>query len=109
RFVNQTFIENVFAKPVDVMTPNRTLQVRTFVDDSQKSNALFKLTEELRDNGRILASESKDLVSPADHYDLTLSNLGAIELWGIDRPKLYDVSVKLTTGGRLDAHSDPRC
>jgi beta-galactosidase len=108
RFIYHTFIENVFAKPVDVLSSNRALQVRAFVDDSQKSDALFKLTAELRDNGRVIASESKDLISEADHHDLTLSNLGAVELWGIDRPKLYDVSVRLTTGGRLVDQYDTR-
>jgi beta-galactosidase len=101
RFVDQTFIENVFAKPVDVLSPNRNLQVRVFLDQSQKSDALFKLTAELREGGRLIASQDKELISEANHYDLALSNLGTIELWNTDRPKLYEVTVKLTTGNRL--------
>jgi beta-galactosidase len=30
-----------------------------------------------------------------------LNNLEALELWDIDRPKLYEVTVKLTAGGRV--------
>jgi len=101
RFVNQTFIENVFAKPVDVLSANRNLQVQVFLDESQRSDALFSLTAELRDNGRTIASQSRELISEQSHYDLTLNNLGAIELWNIDRPKQYEVIVKLTTSGRV--------
>ena len=101
RFVNQTFIENVFAKPVDVLSANRNLQVQVFLDESQKSDALFSLTAELRDNGRTIASQSRELISEQSHYDLTLNNLGAIELWNIDRPTQYEVTVKLTTSGRV--------
>lgn len=101
RFVNQAFIENVFAKPVDVLNPNRSLQVRVFLDDSQKTDALLKLSGELRDHGRLIANQTRELISEADHYDLTLGNLGAIDLWSIDQPKLYEVTVKLTTSGRV--------
>jgi beta-galactosidase len=108
RFVNQTFIENVFAKTVDVLSANRSLSVRVFLDESQKSDALFKLTAELLDQGRIIASQSKELISEADYYDLTLNNLSAIELWSIDRPRQYEVRVRLTTGGRLVDHFETR-
>src|SRR5436190_12672066 len=59
RFVNQTFIENVFAKPVDVLSPNRSVQVRVFLDESQKSDAQRTLTAELRDGSRVIASQRK--------------------------------------------------
>ncbi|HYW72697.1 MAG TPA: glycoside hydrolase family 2 TIM barrel-domain containing protein, partial [Pyrinomonadaceae bacterium] len=101
RFENQTFIENIFAKPVEALSAQRSLQVRVFLNDSQKSDALLKLTAELRDGGRVIATGAKELVSEADHYDLLLSNLGAIELWDTSRPRLYDVQVKLTTGNRV--------
>ncbi len=108
RFVNKTFIENVFAKPVEVLSANRGVQVRVFIDDAQKSDDLFKLTAELRERGRVVASQSQELISEKDHYDLMLSNLGAIELWDINQPKLYDVSVKLTTSGRVVDQYDTR-
>ena len=34
RVVPSTFIENVFAKPVDVLTANRSVKVRVFLDES---------------------------------------------------------------------------
>jgi beta-galactosidase len=100
RFENETFIENVFAKPVDVLGDKRSLQVRVFLNESQKIYPSLKLTAELRDNGRVVATESRGLISEAN-YDLYLSNLAGVELWSIDRPNLYEVIVKLTAGDRL--------
>ncbi len=101
RFVNQTFIENVFAKPIDVLSANRSVQVRVFLDESQKSDALLTLNAELRDGNRVIASQRKEIVSEGLHYDLTLTNLGAVDLWSIDHPKLYEVRVTLTESGRV--------
>src|SRR6185436_5929521 len=46
RVVPNMFIENVFAKPVDVLSDNRRVHVRYYLDESEKSDALFKLTAE---------------------------------------------------------------
>jgi beta-galactosidase len=108
RIVPGTFIENVFAKPVDVLTANRSVQVRVFLDESEKSEALFKLTAELRDGRRVLASQTKDLNSEGKQYDLTLANPGAIDLWSPERPRLYDVSVKLFKSNQLVDQYDTR-
>jgi beta-galactosidase len=101
RLVPGTFIENIFAKPVDVLKDDRRVEVRVFLDESLKSDALLTLTAELRDGARVIASQKKEIISDGQHYDLTLRNLGAIDLWSIDHPKLYDVSVKLTEAGRV--------
>ncbi|HEX3142513.1 MAG TPA: glycoside hydrolase family 2 TIM barrel-domain containing protein [Pyrinomonadaceae bacterium] len=106
RFVNQTFIENVFAKPMDVLSPNRNVQVRVFLDEMQKSDAQLTLTAELLDGKRVIASQRKEIVSDGPHYDLTLANPGAIDLWSLEHPKLYDVRVKLTESGRVVDHID---
>lgn len=108
RVVPGTFIENVFAKPVDVLTANRSVSVRVFLDESEKSDALFKLTAELRDGHRVIASQSKELISEGKHYDLTLANPGAIDLWSLERPRLYDVSVKLFKSNQLVDQYDTR-
>ncbi len=87
RVVPEVFLENVFAEPVDVLTPNRSLKVRAYVNGKFDSG-----TAELRDGGRVLASGT---LSPEGVVSLT--NLGAIELWSLDRPRLYDVAVRVAS------------
>ena len=108
RVVPNTFIENVFAKPVDVLTGNRRVQVRVFLDATKSSGAPLTLTAELGDGDRILARQSSEVASHQASYDVTLATLNEISLWGIDRPKLYRVSVKLSAGGRVVDQYDTR-
>ena len=45
------------------LRPIAAFHVRVFLDESEKSDALFKLTAELRDGRRVIASQSKELIS----------------------------------------------
>ncbi|MGZ8260799.1 MAG: hypothetical protein ACXWUL_09645, partial [Caldimonas sp.] len=96
-----TFIENVFARPRDVLSNNRSVNVRCYLDSKDASSAQRKLTAELRDGSRVIATESRDASPGAQQYDLTLNNLGAVDLWDVDRPKLYQVRVLLSEGDRV--------
>ena len=97
RVVPNVFIENVFARPVAVLGPDRNVEVRCYLDERKWTGGVLKLTAELRDGSGIIASQtSKFTPSRQPHYDLTLNNLGAIELWSIDKPKLYSVRVQLS-------------
>ncbi len=100
RAVPQEFIENVFAQPVDVLSPRRSVQVRVNVARPAvlvRTGAPSSLVAELRDGDRVIAA------GRAQNQDqgatITLSNLGDIQLWTLDKPKLYDVVVKQTNPG----------
>jgi len=109
RVVPQVFIENVFARPVDVLGANKHVEVRVFLDESKATGGAVKLTAELRDGSRVIATNSVEFTpNRQPHYDVTLNNLGALDLWDIDRPKLYEVSVKLSAGGRVIDHYETR-
>ncbi len=102
RVVPKVYIENVFARPADVLGPGKKVDVRVFLDENQASGGSLKLTAELRDGSRVIATNSRELTpNRKQHYDVTLSNLGAIELWSIDQPKLYDVRVHLSESGKV--------
>jgi beta-galactosidase len=102
RVVPNVFIENVFARPVDVLSANKRVEVRVFLDENKATGGVIKLTAELRDGSRLIATNSREFTpNRQPHYDVTLNNLAALELWDIDRPKLYEVSVKLSAGGRV--------
>ena len=109
RVVAGTFIENVFAKPVNVLSGDRRVDVRCFLNSEGTPISPLKLVVELRDRGRVVATRSRDL-SPAGapHYDLTLSNLGAVELWDLQQPKLYDVQARLYAGADVIDRYDTR-
>lgn len=96
RFVNQVFIENVFAKPIDVLSQDRKLEVRCYLDESKSRGAPLMLTASLLDGNRVVAAQTREITPNGQaHYDLTLTNIRDIELWDIDRPKLYQVLVGL--------------
>ena len=101
RVVPSAFIENVFAKPVDVLSNNRSVNVRCFLDTTGVGPGPRKLTAELRDGSRVISTQSVNVSSGAAHHDITLTNLGSIELWGVDHPKLYQVRVSLFEGNSL--------
>jgi len=103
RIVNETFIENVFAKPLDVLTDNRKLNIKVFLQGNQKN---LKLTAELLDGEKIIASNSQNISENSNEINLT--NLGNIELWDTDKPKLYNVRVRLFDGENLLDHYETR-
>lgn len=104
RVVPTAFIENVFAKPVDVLKNNRSVNVRCYLNGSGTG----KLTAELRDGNRVISTQSVNVSSAAPHHDITLTNLGAIELWGVDHPKLYQIRVSLFDGVNLTDEYETR-
>lgn len=109
RVVPKVFIENVFARPADVPGPNRRVDVRVFLDESHANGGSLEVSAELRDGPRVIATNSSTFTpNHQQHYDVTLNNLGAIELWSIDHPKLYDVRVQLSEGGKVIDHYKTR-
>ncbi len=59
------------------------------------------ITAELRDGDRVVKSASITVSAPAEYHDVTLEELGDIQLWSLGRPKLYQVTARLDNGDRL--------
>ena len=106
RVVPTTFIENVFAKPVDVLSNNRSVNVGCYLNTT--GTGPRKLTAELRDGNRVISTQSVNVSVGAAHHDIQLTNLGQIELWGVDNPKLYQVRVTLFEGNTLTDEYETR-
>ncbi|HEU0252435.1 MAG TPA: glycoside hydrolase family 2 TIM barrel-domain containing protein, partial [Pyrinomonadaceae bacterium] len=106
RVVPDTFIENVFAKPVNVLKDDRRVDVRVFLNSQGPSSGALKVTVELRDGNRVLATTSDELPPVgAPHYDFRLTNLPSIQLWDLKEPKLYQVHVNMqSAGGQSDGY-----
>src|SRR6185503_6109015 len=106
RVVPNTFIENVFAKPLNVLADNRSVNVRCYLNGA--GTGPRKLTAELRDGNRVISTQTVNVASGAPHHDIQLTNLGAIELWSVDQPRLYQVRVSLFDGDTLTDEYDTR-
>ncbi len=106
RVVGDAFIDNIFAKPIDVLSNNRKLNIKVFLKGVEESRApeRFSLRSNLIeiDTEKVVATKyqknSKNLV------EIELTNLGEIKLWDVDYPKLYKVQVILEYFG-LDMNS----
>jgi beta-galactosidase len=93
RVVPQTFIENVYARPVRPLENNRELRVRCYLGGPIDGATI---TAELQDAGRVLKTANTNVSRQAEYYDITLDGLGSIQPWDLKNPKLYDVVVRLT-------------
>lgn len=98
RVVPPVFLQDVFAKPVDVLGENRRVEVQCTIDGSMALAGRGQITVELRDGDRVVSRGSTpvklDEAGQAT-VEMTLSDLGEIELWDLDSPKLYDVVATL--------------
>jgi beta-galactosidase len=131
RIVAPTYIDNIFARPKDVLVPHPVLDVDIFL--AGKSSDRLDIEVELRDGERVIArahsagsltdnldpnsaldpatfapvyASTETSLDPAKHT-LTLAGLEGIELWGFEHPKLYSVHVRLLKEGNL-ADEDSR-
>ena len=105
RVVAAAFIENVFARPVDVLSNNRSVNVRCYLQGAS-AGAGGKLIAELRDGDRVISTASVNVSS--GQHDIQLTNLGQIELWDVNHPKLYTIRVSLFAGDNLTDEYETR-
>ena len=99
RIVPAVSIGGIFAKPVDVLGGGRRVEV-TCTMDGQAAGHTLKV--ELRDGAHVVSSAE----GPAPTQPLILSNLGALELWDLEHPKLYTVTARLShSGAQIDEYS----
>lgn len=103
RIVPQTFISDVFAKPVSVLSDGRQLEVRCTVDAAVVPTGDLRIEASLWSGERKVGAVSKDIIlanQGASEIGLNLADLKDISLWDIDGPHLYDLVVTLTRDGK---------
>ena len=101
RAVPKVFIRDVFAQPVNVLDPNRRLDVICHLDAAMTLPTPVRLEAVLLDRSRIVARTSQTLSveSSSQQTILALDKLENIALWSVERPQLYDLVVTLFMGG----------
>ena len=93
RVVPRTFIENVRGKPLRALQPDRALEVQCHVNGPADTPLLLRAS--LVDGDKVLASGTANVFSTGKPVVITLESLGAVELWDLKNPRLYDVVVAL--------------
>ncbi len=103
RAVPESFLCDVYAKPVDVLQPTRRIEVTCSIDSGDAPRGSVHLESKLMDGTRVVASARKDVAiarSGRTDVALTVSNLGAVKLWDVDAPHLYNVITTLWSNGK---------
>jgi len=113
RIVPATFIENIFAKPKDVLTPHPQVEVDCHIHHLDESKEPLTLEVELREGQKVLAKGTQNVLASAAGtepgvHTVLLENLGAIKLWDLASPNLYTVHVRLMRGAELHDHDSRR-
>jgi beta-galactosidase len=102
RAVPTIYLCDVFAKAVDVLGPNRRVEIECFVD-TQEPPADIRIVAELSKNGHVAATTAFEGQIYPDQgvrkFSLTLHNLHDVLLWDVDHPHLYDLDVTLFLKG----------
>jgi beta-galactosidase len=101
RVVPTTFISDVFAKPVDVLTASRRIEVTCTIDAAVLPEKPLQLSVRMLDGERLIAGVSKPLTlerTGEASATLVLSDLGKVKLWDVDAPQLYHIETTLTLG-----------
>lgn len=93
RVVPHLFLENVYAKPLDVLSDSRRVQVRCYLNGTGEGP--ITLETELRDGDRIVKRAASNITAGADFHDFTIDQLGPVDLWSVTKPKLYRIVVRL--------------
>lgn len=100
--VPQLYIKDVFAKPVQVLSRERRIEVTCTIDAATVSDEPIRVEVQLRDADKVISQTSTstriERVGTTE-LNLTLTNLGHVRLWDIDSPHLYDVVTTLFVDG----------
>jgi beta-galactosidase len=100
RLVSSTFVEDVFARPVDVLTDRRRVEVRCTLNSADPSPDGLFLTASVLDGERVVSTATEPLAPEAwrtgrAEHVVTVEGLQSLRLWDLDDPCLYRVVVEL--------------
>src|SRR5262249_7202741 len=109
RVVPGTFIENIFAKPKDVLSGKPTLDVDVHIKHLEASREAHTVEVELREGNTVIAKATGKVPASAAAEESTVHTvhfdaLPNIKIWDLEHPNLYIVHVRLLSGSQaIDA------
>jgi len=103
RIVPSTFIENVFAKPKQVLTEHPSLEVDCYIQRLESSGERLTVQVVLREGDRVIDKRYDHLTPSASAAEPVVhtahfTGLNSIKLWDLTNPNLYTVDVFLSSG-----------
>lgn len=127
RIVPTTYIDNIFAQPMEVLSGKPSLEVNSFIAGRSEAHGPTQLEVELRDGDKLIAKKTAPLSSPSDtapldspdpptsapvhissctrndpaRQTISLTELNGIQLWTLENPVLYTVAVRLLQDGHV--------
>ncbi len=107
RVVPEVFLSDVFAKPVNVLRADRSVQVQATIDAATVPRDPVRISARLQDGSDVLATASATvrITSPGTTLvTFGITGMPNVTLWSPDTPKLYTVLVTLAPAGR-QAHT----
>ncbi|MGO9403426.1 MAG: glycoside hydrolase family 2 protein [Terriglobales bacterium] len=106
RVVPATFIENIFAKPRDVLSDHPGVDIECFVSTLENNQGPLSLEAELRYGSQVIARAEQpipaaDITTEPVAHSLRMDKLPNIKLWDLKQPNLYTVVVRILRGAQL--------
>jgi len=126
RIVPNTYIDNIFAQPKNVLSSTPSLDVNCFLAGERAHNGILSIEVELGDGDHVIAKgthtvgaaasspatsldpymdaavySTEETVRDSARYTVTLTRLENLQLWDLEHPHLYSVRVKLIKGGQV--------
>ena len=110
RAVPAIYIQDVFARPMDVLDEKRRLDLVCRLDAGDRLPASAVLSATLQKDGKELAraSQAVKVESAEQEFTLTMDQLDRIHLWDIEHPELYEIEVVLSVDGKPLHHYKTR-
>jgi beta-galactosidase len=106
RIVPNTFLENIFAYPVDVLSESPSVNIECFLQHLNKPTEPLTIQVSLHKGDHIIATasgrvEQSDLHGDSTSTTVVLRGLGKIDLWDLKNPTLYTIRAKLLRKDQL--------
>jgi beta-galactosidase len=116
RVVPETFIENIFVRPKDVLSGKPSVDVECFLENAQASRKPLSVEVELLDGSRTIRKASQKIpaatsrksagqpspdAAPNSSVVVSLADLAGIKLWDLNDRNLYTVHVRLLEGAQV--------
>jgi len=117
RIVPDTFIENIFVRPKDVLSGKPSVEVECFLENVKASRKPLSLEVELMDGNQTIGKASQKIPASASarksagstvpdagsnsSYVLTIPDLVGIKLWELKDRNLYNLRLRLMDGTQV--------
>jgi beta-galactosidase len=101
RIVPGVFVSDVFAQPANVLSSSPSVNLAVTIDTGSVTSGALTLSARLLDGSTVVAQTSGTASATSQGTttaNLQLTGLSGIQLWSPEHPKLYTVSVTVTSG-----------